>query len=296
MKRTMILLMVLMLIITGCGMISQDAGDDKVSEPSKQPDGKIETDPIAQKQETIEGVVTDRSNDGSWILVQDDNSLEYRVNLSESTVYEGISEQDIKKDNRITVNYSGAMTRSIPPQISALKIKISDDAVLDYNTIKGRVSAMAEDASYVNILEANGMETRINISDDTQYVQEADREWRMGNYVEVEVPPMMQPSIPPQTNAHKVLVNEPRQQGDGELMSVYRGSVTDISDDGMMVTIEDERLGTVILNIDDETKYSDGVSKDIEAGNYIIAGSNGIQTFSIPPQAPALKIIENVKQ
>ena len=71
---------------------------------------------------TLRGLITGVA-DGSF-LMEDETVGAVRVNLNEAvTAYDGIAARDAMAVGQyVFVTYSGAMTRSIPPQVTALKV------------------------------------------------------------------------------------------------------------------------------------------------------------------------------
>ena len=105
----------------------------------------------APEQESIEyadiaGVVTEIAD--GYILIHNADQGEVQVNVSDDTIYEGTA---IAVGDYIHVTYSGAMTRSLPPQISALRVGCY--------VRTGTVSAVEEGGF---MLAAEGEEIRVN--------------------------------------------------------------------------------------------------------------------------------------
>ena len=82
----------------------------------------------------LTGVVSEKTEES--FLLTDENGQEYHVNLSEGTLFtatpspEALTEEIVPAPvewadgDTVTVYYSGAMTRSLPPQLTALEVQL----------------------------------------------------------------------------------------------------------------------------------------------------------------------------
>lgn len=140
-------------------------------------------------------------------------------------------------------------------------------------------------------------EVIVNITDDTKIIangSEATIEAiEAGMTIAVEYSPEMTASIPPQTAAVTITLEN---TADEENESVaFSGTITEI--DGELVTVgEPSATGSVRLVVTDETVITRGMDKriykldDLEIGMEIEGTHSSIATFSIPPQSVAYTI------
>ncbi len=92
---------------------------------------------------TLFGTVTEVT--GEYIIVMDEIFGEVQVNIAageEGTIIETTSEAGIALGDYVTVMYDGKMTRSLPPQVSALRITCY--------TMEGTVSDITEEGFMLN--------------------------------------------------------------------------------------------------------------------------------------------------
>ena len=95
---------------------------------------------VAETTATLEGLITEI--DDGYFLMQDIQQGSVRVNLDETTVYEGTATQtSLAKGQYVYVQYNGVMTRSLPPQVSAQKVSCFQ--------VSGTVSALLENGFVV---------------------------------------------------------------------------------------------------------------------------------------------------
>ena len=72
---------------------------------------------VAETTATLEGLITEI--DDGYFLMQDIQQGSVRVNLDETTVYEGTATQtSLAKGQYVYVQYNVVMARSLPPQVS----------------------------------------------------------------------------------------------------------------------------------------------------------------------------------
>ena len=92
------------------------------------------------------GVITEITD--AYILINTPDQGEVQVNVGEQTVYEGTA---IAVGDYIHVTYDGKMTRSLPPQISALRVGCY---------VRTGVVGAVEEGGFM--LSAEGEEIRVN--------------------------------------------------------------------------------------------------------------------------------------
>lgn len=138
--------------------------------------------------ELISGEVTEITDE--WILITDENGQQVQVNLTDKTEFEG--EKPVI-GCRIQVTYNGIMTRSLPPQIAAIKVTC--------NALTGIVEELAED----------GFLLRRTDVDDVVFVHATPEQLdtvAVDANVTVYFNGVMTLSLPGQINAELIVVNQ----------------------------------------------------------------------------------------
>lgn len=153
------------------------------------------------------------------ILVADYNRGDVVLHIAEETVItdkegKAISLADLDVDSEYTVVYSPAMTLSIPPQTTAIKITQTENAAKD--VVEGEVcEVVTKDGKVTAIVIGNvddiTNQTVLNISDETSIknaegVQVNAQDIAKGAFVRSVASKMTTRSIPPQKTAYAITV------------------------------------------------------------------------------------------
>jgi len=139
----------------------------------------------AQVQETmrVEGLVV-TVQDGSFILLDKDLG-EIQVNLSDATVFEGVIAEELSIGQYVFVDFDGKMTRSLPPQISAMQVGMYP--------VSGVVTEVTEERVTVEQSNGNG--------EAVIHLLEGAPELNVGDEIIAYTNGAMTMSLPPQTTA-----------------------------------------------------------------------------------------------
>jgi len=171
---------------------------------------------------SVNSVNTDE-NGFTSISVQDESRGEVIVYISEDTEIVAGGAQgsidDVKalsEKQNVNVYYNVAMTMSIPPQTTALRIEIgnefqAEDAVDDVQTVdfSGVITEVGED--YV-VIDDNGTERRLNIDDEVQIKGTVDKriykidDLTVGSKISGVRGAAETRSIPPQSSAVSIVI------------------------------------------------------------------------------------------
>ncbi len=142
---------------------------------------------------TLFGTVTEVT--GEYIIVMDEIFGEVQVNIAageEGTIIETTSEAGIAAGDYVTVMYDGKMTRSLPPQVSALRITCY--------TMEGTVSDITEEGFMLN---REGLDAvQVNAP---AYMMAGITD---GAFVTVTFDGAMTMSLPAQISAQMILITE----------------------------------------------------------------------------------------
>lgn len=163
-----------------------------------------------------DGVVKDIQDikNGKMLLVEGDGLYgQIKLNVSDKTQIEDeygikLSIDDIKQDSKVIAYYGPAVTKSIPPIGTAEKIIVKDAYCME-----GKIANIQEIKEGKMIFIGKDMYDRIKfvVSEKTQIVNETGAKLSIDDIkddskVKVYYGPIMTASIPPITNAKKIIV------------------------------------------------------------------------------------------
>ncbi|MBQ4090518.1 MAG: hypothetical protein IJC56_11685 [Clostridia bacterium] len=207
-----------------------------------------ETEPVL-----LEGVVTSITEEG--YMVYESTLGEVMVFVNEETIVEATS--DITVGDYIYADYSGQMTFSIPPQITATVLRM-------YKLEGDIVEIMAEDNSVM-----------LNTMDYGDVIVHLPEEWAGQEITETHMTAyyngMIMTSLPGQISAGLVIP--------GYSVS---GIITEIAEDHIIIG---EELSSYHINITPEQ-----LTEEIAEGAAVRVFFDGMMTRSLPPQVTALTI------
>ena len=179
----------------------------------------------AEATATLEGLITEI--DDGYFLMNDVQQGIVRVNLDETTVYEGTATQpSLAKGQYVYVQYNGIMTRSLPPQVSAQKVSCFQ--------VNGIVTKLLENGFIV--------EGDLTLKQVVVHAGSDQPPVFKGMAVTLYYNGIMALSQPPQINAVHMVV------------PTLSGTVSDVTDKGFTLTSADGTKYTVSLT--DETVVS----------------------------------------
>ena len=196
----------------------------------------------------LEGVILEIGEDGSFLM--DSISMgQVLVHTDEEMVLEGVS--SLMVGQYVFVEYNGAMTRSLPPQITAQKVSCF--------VIEGTVKSADEDGR--TALVESGEYGLVQV-----YLPEMEAVLYEGDEVAVYFSGVMALSYPGQVGGLKV-----------DVYAKAAGTITEIGEGFFMLEAE---TGLIRVNTGEETVLPDA----LEAGDEVTVLYNGMMTFSLPPQ------------
>lgn len=141
------------------------------------------TEATVSQATRVEGLIV-TVEDGSFIL-QDKDLGEIQVNLSDATVFEGVDASALAFGQYVFVDFDGKMTRSLPPQIAAMKVGMYP--------VSGVVTEIAEGS--VTIEQSNGN------GEAVIHLLEGAPALNVGDEIVAYTNGAMTMSLPPQTTA-----------------------------------------------------------------------------------------------
>lgn len=163
---------------------------------------------------TLVGTVME-INDG-YIIIETHESANYRVNLNSDTVYknDGASadKSALTVGKAVTVAYNGMTTRSIPPQINAQTIEISEKS--ESYAMRARVLSVADGMLMVEATDAEYADGEyvVHVSEKTVILSESGERISLSDISENESVKIVYGgqvtlSLPPQIYAEQIQVN-----------------------------------------------------------------------------------------
>lgn len=252
-------------------------------------------------------------NENGTILVEDGYLGDVVVRIGEDTVITAgsktASASDIKADAVLAVEYSAAMTASIPPQTTAVKINIEnadEEAPVeekDAFTFEGVISEINENLVTVGKAFEDDDAIRLVISDETVIANGNDKrvykldDLQVGMKISGTHSEAVTMSIPPQTAALTVNIENSETAAEEVTEALEaaeaEGTVAEVSDNMIVIKNGEDDMGVALI-VSDETVIVKGEEaktiEDITAGTKIKAKHSAAMTRSIPPQAAAFEI------
>ncbi|TCZ70980.1 hypothetical protein E0485_23110 [Paenibacillus albiflavus] len=229
------------------------------------------------------------------LVIGDDVQVEDQ-NGNKADLYDAL-----KNEWTVTAYYGPMMTMSIPPQSPAVKIvvdKPEKPAAIVSKGIIERVESIPANKvneAYTRVVVAGKNPVILNVSKDTEIVDEKGNKLaadvlNANVSIEATYGPVMTMSMPPITNASKIVVL-------GDTVRVD-GSIDKVSDDMVLVDVKSDRdaKNDIILKVTKDTKIVDVYGQevklaDLKKGTKIAAYHSHIMTRSLPAQTHAELIV-----
>ena len=255
----------------------------------------------------------------NMISVEDDRLGEVVVHLADDTVItnagKAAAKEDIKADSLIHILYSPAMTMSLPPQTTAVKIEVNPNAPVDVEEHSNDEDNLdAAQMSSVTVKTVDLKENMITVEDDTWgevVVHLADdtvitnagkaaakEDIKADSLIQILYSPAMTMSLPPQTTAVKIEINPVKEENKDENADqtvAFEGTIKEIMNEGQILV--DMNGQEVVLILSDETNIHHERNKmrytaeDLKASMKISGNHSMIMTRSLPPQTVVFEIV-----
>ena len=196
----------------------------------------------------LEGVITQTNEDGSF-LMDSVTQGPVMVHVNAETVFDG--RKTLAIGQYVIVEYSGAMTRSLPPQLTAQRVScyVISGAVQSVDDTAGTALVDSKDFGLV-LVHLPAMETAL----------------KPGDFVAIYFSGVMALSYPGQTGGLKVDIYEKIQ-----------GTVTQIDEKYMLMEGD---TGVICVNVGDTTVKPE----ELKIGDGLTVYYLGGMTKSLPPQ------------
>lgn len=256
MKKMLSMLMILALLLGSMGAVAQDnALSAEEMEIAETAEGLEEAEEIEEIFE-LHGEIIEMTDE--YVLISTPDMGDVQVNLSEDTVIEGVDALEIGQT--AVVMYNGMMTRSLPPQITALHIGVYAVSGVIAEVLEDRLVIVQDETGEEIILMLPGSEL---LGENEELLEDE----AMAELEESE---------------------EADELSDDQL---------DGETDEEAEPVDEELTGEEVLSEEAlNEELSDEELLELEApvynvGDAIIAYTNGAMTMSLPPQMTALAIV-----
>ena len=251
MKKMLSMLMILALLLGSMGAVAQDnALSAEEMEIAETAEGLEEAEEIEEIFE-LHGEIIEMTDE--YILISTPDMGDVQVNLSEDTVIEGVDALEIGQT--AVVMYNGMMTRSLPPQITALHIGVY--------AVSGVIAEVLEDRLVI-VQDETGEEIILMLP---------------GSGLLGENEELLEDEALAEVEESEEADELSDDQLDGEA-------------DEEAEPVDEELTGEEVLNeeLSDE-ELLELEAPVYNVGDAIIAYTNGAMTMSLPPQMTALAIV-----
>lgn len=258
--------------------------------------------------------VTEVQENGS-LLVSDSALGEVIVLIDENTQItangNAVSADAIQADMVLAIEYSEAMTASLPPRTTAIAIRIEnveesveeEAPVVESVAFEGTITEIIDNMVVLGNPEEDTDAIAIMVDDNTQITRGMDRriykidDLEVGMQVSGTHADYMTMSIPPQTLAYTIEIQVEEEAPVVETTVSFEGTITEIIDNMVILGNPEEDSKSIALIIDDNTQITKGMEKriykldDLEVGMQVSGTHADQMTMSIPPQSVALTLV-----
>ncbi len=254
--------------------------------------------------------ITEIQEDGR-LLVTDEVLGEVVVALTEETKLvangKAVEKDVLAQGQAIMIEYGDAMTMSLPPQGTAVQITVLNLPVEEETeeiieeTVKvpfaGTITEIPETGRV--LIETENDTVMLMISEETVITKGMDKriygveDLTVGTKISGFHAEAMTMSLPPQTLALEIKIEEAEETEVTEEAIAFEGEITEIENELVTVTTEN---GAIRLVVSSETAITKGMEKriygldDLTVGTKISGTHSSAMTRSLPPQAAALTI------
>lgn len=192
MKKVFIILAVTVLVLGAFALLGVGEEASRTAEPAAAPTAEPIAAPAEENEEMeqeifgLSGLVTEATEE--YIVIADGEMGDVRVNFGEETVFEGIEAGSLAVGQYVYVDYDGKMTRSLPPQVFAMRLYA--------HVVTGEVTGIADGS--VTVMQESG--------EVVLHLPEGAPEMAVGQHIVAYTNGMMTMSLPPQMVAGYVVI------------------------------------------------------------------------------------------
>lgn len=265
---------------------------------------KAETSVSVEDNNTSKAIIKsiEKDEDGTRILIStlDENSMEIMLNIFEDTK---VDLDSLKEGDTVSATYSKAMTRSIPPQSSAIEIKKETEDLSDniqkpqaLVNLNATIEEISNEDGHESILVKDNENSQISLNiDEATIIMDNQgiplnlNELKTGDKINIVSSPAMTYSIPPQTYAYAVILNNEQI---AVPQYIEAGKVTTEND----TTVIESKDGNYIITVTKDTEITPFKTRNIVKAQDIVEGTPLFVWYdtveeSLPAQATATKVM-----
>ncbi|MDE6357897.1 MAG: copper amine oxidase N-terminal domain-containing protein, partial [Eubacteriales bacterium] len=247
----------------------------------KSEEAQVAEEAEVKIEQTIITAIDEKAN---TITVNEPLKGEIVLNIKDLKIEYTTEDKALMVGQAVEVEYGDISTASEPPinTPKSLKVVQKYDVVKVLNVEKddkGNTKVLVKDEEMGEVVLIVSKETKM----------EGVEEIKIGQVLKVAMSNAMTMSIPPQTNAKEISIisaktEEPEIEEAKEFSTV---EIVSIDKENSQITIKDEKMGEVVLNISDEIKL-EGISDinkvyELKAGDKLNVIYGEAMTRSLPP-------------
>ncbi len=249
------------------------------------------------KSDTIEIIAIDK--DKNTITVKDSQKGEVVLNIKDLNIDYTTDDKELLIGQNLEVVYGDTMTASQPPMNNPKSVKVVD------KISHGQIISVEKDSEgNMSVLYKDNElgEIKLNVPKDMKidYTTLA-KELKAGQEIEVVLGKAMTMSIPPMNNPKSIKVvksSSDENQTENKAPSI-KGTATikSVDKENKQVLVVDEKLGEVVLNLNDDLVVEYKNKNDLNAYNWLVVGQkleveySPVMTKSLPPINNPIKIV-----
>ncbi|MDE6181725.1 MAG: copper amine oxidase N-terminal domain-containing protein, partial [Eubacteriales bacterium] len=212
------------------------------------------------KTELAQTIITEINEKDNTITVKEPINGTIVLNIKDLKIEYTTEDKSLMVGQAVEVEYGDITTTSEPAINTPKSLKV----VQKYNIVEVlNVEKDDKDNTKVLVKDSEMGEVVLIVSKETK--MEGVEEIKVGQTLKVAMSNAMTMSIPPQTAAKEISVisieinTEDEENKDAEISEIFTVEIVSIDKENNQVTIKDEKLGEVVLNINDNVKL-EGIS------------------------------------
>ncbi len=192
MKKVFIILAVTVLMLGAFALLGVGEERTQAAEPTAEPMTESTAAPAQEPEEAgqeifgLSGLVTEATEE--YIVIADGEMGDVRVNFGGETVFEGLDAASLAVGQYVYVDYDGKMTRSLPPQVFAMRLYA--------HVVTGAVTEVSDGS--VTVMQESG--------EVVLHLPEGAPEMAVGQHIVAYTNGMTTMSLPPQMVAGYVVI------------------------------------------------------------------------------------------
>ncbi|WP_250277961.1 copper amine oxidase N-terminal domain-containing protein [[Clostridium] colinum] len=240
-------------------------------------------------------IIKDINEENNTITIQDPQKGEVVLNIKDVKIEYKSDDKNLMIGQALEVEYGDIMSASQPPINTPKSVKVVDK--ISYGEV---LNVEKDDDNNTKVLfkdEEKG-EIILNIAPDfkVEYTTK-DTSLKKGQSLEVVLGKAMTMSIPPMTTPKMVKVVENVDTDNTQNQTINGiATIKNVDKENKTILVTDEKMGDVVLNLNDDVKIEYKNGQDLHAYNWLKEGQkleieySPIMTRSLPPINNPIKI------